>query len=43
MQTIKTLLIFLCASTFVLAQEEPTKLFRTEEIIPIQISFSNSE
>ncbi len=43
MQTIKTLLIFLCASTFVFAQEEPTKLFRTDEIIPIQISFSNRE
>jgi hypothetical protein len=43
MQTIKTLLIFLCTTTFVFAQGEPVELFRSEGIIPIQISYSNRD
>ena len=39
----KTLLIILCATTFVFAQEEPKVLFQTQDIIPIQISFSNRD
>ena len=41
MQTLKTLLIFLSASTLLFSQQETTELFQSEDIIPIQISFSN--
>ena len=41
MQTLKTLLILFSASTFLFAQEDTTELFQSEDIIPIQISFSN--
>ena len=43
MQPMKTLLIILCATTFVFAQEEPKVLFQTQDIIPIKISFSNRD
>ena len=43
MQPMKTFLIILCATTFVFAQEEPKVLFQTQDIIPIQISFSNRD
>ena len=43
MQTIKTLLIFLCTTTFIFAQGEPVELFRSDGIIPIQISYSNRD
>ena len=43
MQPMKTLLIMLCATTLVFAQEEPKVLFQTQDIIPIQISFSNRD
>tara|TARA_B100000767_G_scaffold275658_1_gene314085 strand:- start:771 stop:1790 length:1020 start_codon:yes stop_codon:yes gene_type:complete len=41
MQTIKTLLIFILSSTFVLAQGEAVELFQSEDVIPLQISYSN--
>ena len=43
MQTIKTLLILLCTTTFVFGQNEPKELFRSQEILPLQLSFSNKE
>ncbi len=43
MQNIKCFLLFLFFPLIVFTQQKPTELFQSEEILPIQISFSSEE